>query len=163
MASLYETFQDNMVKPPPRPGKRPPMKMRKPMKNNEETEEDEMNSMVETVEEFRNNRKRRGRGRGRKDKEEFVNNVDLQEMVRRIVKYLVEGLAVGVVGMALVLRKKRGNVNFNLQARDVSVMAVTAAAVFSILDMYAPSISGSARQGAGFGLGANLVGFPVMR
>ena len=88
---------------------------------------------------------------------------DIQEMVRRLVKYLVEGLAVGVVGMALVLRKKKGNVNFNLQAREVSVMAVTAAAVFAILDMYAPSISSSARQGAGFGLGANLVGFPAMR
>ena len=80
-----------------------------------------------------------------------------------MVKYLVEGLAVGVVGMALVLRKKRGNVNWNLQARDVTVMAVTAAAVFAVLDLWAPAISGSARQGAGFGLGANLVGFPVMR
>ena len=97
--------------------------------------------------------------------EEFANigGLNLQEMVRRMVKYLVEGLAVGVVGMALVLRKKRGNVNWNLQARDVTVMAVTAAAVFAVLDMWAPAISGSARQGAGFGLGANLVGFPVMR
>ena len=97
--------------------------------------------------------------------EQFVNmgGVNLQEMIRRMVKYLVEGLAVGVVGMALVLRKKRGNVNWNLQARDVTVMAVTAAAVFAVLDMWAPAISGSARQGAGFGLGANLVGFPVMR
>ena len=97
--------------------------------------------------------------------EQFVNmgGVNLQEMIRRMVKYLAEGLAVGVVGMALVLRKKRGNVNWNLQARDVTVMAVTAAAVFAILDMYAPAISSSARQGAGFGLGANLVGFPVMR
>ena len=97
--------------------------------------------------------------------EGFANmgGLNLQEMIRRMVKYLVEGLAVGVVGMALVLRKKRGNVNWNLQARDVSVMAVTAAAVFAVLDMWAPAISGSARQGAGFGLGANLVGFPVMR
>ena len=97
--------------------------------------------------------------------EGFANmgGLNLQEMIRRMVKYLVEGLAVGVVGMALVLRKKRGNVNWNLQARDVTVMAVTAAAVFAVLDMWAPAISGSARQGAGFGLGANLVGFPVMR
>ena len=97
--------------------------------------------------------------------ETFANmgGLNLQEMIRRMVKYLVEGLAVGVVGMALVLRKKRGNVNWNLQARDVTVMAVTAAAVFAVLDMWAPAISGSARQGAGFGLGANLVGFPVMR
>ena len=101
------------------------------------------------------------------EEKELFNNMgvglNIQEMIRRMVKYLVEGLAVGVVGMALVLRKKRGNVNWNLQARDVSVMAVTAAAVFAVLDMWAPAVSGSARQGAGFGVGANLVGFPVLR
>lgn len=98
-------------------------------------------------------------------KEQMTNfgNVDLQEMVRRMTKYLIEGLAVGVVGMVLVLRKKRGNVNWNNQAMNVAVMAVTAAAVFAVLDTWAPAISGSTRQGAGFGLGANLVGFPALR
>ena len=42
-------------------------------------------------------------------------------------------------------------------------MGVTAAVVFLVLDMWAPAVSGSARQGAGFGVGANLVGFPVLR
>lgn len=83
--------------------------------------------------------------------------------VQNLVKYLVEGLAVAVVGMVLVLRKKRGKVNWNRQAIEVSVMAVTAAVVFAVLDNMAPAISDSARQGAGFGLGANLVGFPVLR
>ena len=31
---------------------------------------------------------------------------------------------------------------------------------FALLDMYAPSISNAARQGTGFGIGANLTGFP---
>ena len=40
------------------------------------------------------------------------------------------------------------------------MIAFTAACVFAILDMYAPSIGSTARQGAGFGIGATLVGFP---
>ena len=39
--------------------------------------------------------------------------------------------------------------------------ALTAAATFSILDTYVPSLAVSARTGAGFGIGANLVGFPT--
>ena len=38
----------------------------------------------------------------------------------------------------------------------------TAAATFSILDTYVPSMASQARSGAGFGIGANLVGFPKM-
>jgi hypothetical protein len=43
---------------------------------------------------------------------------------------------------------------------EVMLIALTAAATFSILDTYVPSMAGSARSGAGFGMGANLVGFP---
>ena len=62
--------------------------------------------------------------------------------------------------MVLIMGRKGKNINLENQARNVVVMAVTAGAVFAILDMYAPAISGSARQGAGFGLGARMVGFP---
>ena len=47
-----------------------------------------------------------------------------------------------------------------LSANSQRMVAITAAATFAILDMYAPSISHATRQGAGFGIGANLVGFP---
>ena len=43
---------------------------------------------------------------------------------------------------------------------NILVISLTAAATFAILDMFTPSIGGSARMGAGFGVGANLVGFP---
>ena len=43
---------------------------------------------------------------------------------------------------------------------SICIIAVTAAATFAILDMYTPDISASARMGAGFGIGGNLVGFP---
>jgi hypothetical protein len=34
--------------------------------------------------------------------------------------------------------------------------------VFAVLDVLTPGIGVTARQGAGFGIGANLVGFPRM-
>ena len=38
------------------------------------------------------------------------------------------------------------------------MIALTAAATFAILDVFIPSMGESARGGAGFGLGANLIG-----
>ena len=46
---------------------------------------------------------------------------------------------------------------------EIAFIALTAAATFSILDTYIPTIGVSARTGAGFGIGANLVGFPATR
>ncbi len=44
---------------------------------------------------------------------------------------------------------------------EVFALGVTAACVFILLDLVSPGIGVTARQGAGFGLGANLVGFPM--
>ena len=79
-------------------------------------------------------------------------SLNLQELFKRAVKYLVEGLAVAVVAY-YVPRKV-------MSLQEVATIAVTAAATFAVLDMWAPSVSSAARQGAGFGVGANLVGFP---
>ena len=48
----------------------------------------------------------------------------------------------------------------SLNLEEIGLIALTAAATFSILDTYVPSMAVSARSGAGFGMGANLVGFP---
>tara|TARA_B110000971_G_C19781346_1_gene395464 strand:- start:190 stop:474 length:285 start_codon:yes stop_codon:yes gene_type:complete len=77
---------------------------------------------------------------------------DLQEVLKRAVKYLVEGGAVAVA--AYYIPKKK------MELEEIVMIAITAAATFALLDMFAPSISSAARQGAGFGVGANLVGFP---
>jgi ABC-type Co2+ transport system permease subunit len=77
---------------------------------------------------------------------------DYQEMFTRIVKYLIEGLVVGIV--AAILPEKP------LSMDKIILLGLTAAAMFSILDLVAPSISASTRQGAGMGLGFKLVGFP---
>ena len=48
----------------------------------------------------------------------------------------------------------------SLNIEEIMLIALTAAATFSILDTYVPSMGSTARSGAGFGIGANLVGFP---
>lgn len=79
---------------------------------------------------------------------------DMGDLVMRVVKYLLEGLAVAVA--AFVLPGK------TLKFGEVAMIALVATATFAILDIYAPSVGSSARTGAGFGIGANLVGFPRM-
>lgn len=81
------------------------------------------------------------------------NVFDFGELIKRAIKYLVEGLVVAVVAL-LVPRKA-------LNAEEVIVIALTAAATFAILDVFIPSMGSSMRQGAGLGLGFNLVKFPM--
>ena len=78
--------------------------------------------------------------------------VQAMEVLKRFFKYLVEGLMVAIA--AYVFPRKKMNPD------EVLMIAVVASATFAILDMYAPTIGHTARQGAGFGIGAGLVGFP---
>ena len=75
-------------------------------------------------------------------------------VLKRFFKYVAEGLMVAIA--AYVFPKKKMNPD------EIIMIALVASATFAILDMYAPTIGVTARQGAGFGLGANLVGFPRM-
>jgi len=79
-------------------------------------------------------------------------NFTMSELVKRAVKYLIEGLMVAIV--AFVIPQKQ------LKFVEVAIIGLMAAATFSILDTFIPSMGVSARSGAGFGIGANLVGFP---
>jgi ABC-type Co2+ transport system permease subunit len=74
------------------------------------------------------------------------------ELIKRIMKYLVEGIMVAFAAYAIPKR--------SLNLEEIMFLALTAAATFSILDTYVPSVGMSTRSGAGFGIGANLVGFP---
>jgi hypothetical protein len=80
-------------------------------------------------------------------------NLDTRELCKRVIKYVLEGLMVAFA--ALVLPQK------TMKVEDVLGLALVAAATFAVLDMYAPNTAATARQGAGFGIGANLVGFPT--
>mgnify|MGYP000144436985 CR=1 FL=1 len=78
--------------------------------------------------------------------------LDIWEALTRLIKYMFEGLAVAVV--AYVLPKSK------LQSSEILVLGLSAACVFSILDLLAPAISTGARSGVGMGVGFNLIGFP---
>jgi ABC-type Co2+ transport system permease subunit len=77
---------------------------------------------------------------------------DISELVKRIIKYLVEGLMVAIAAYAIPKR--------SLNLEEIALIALTAAATFSILDTYIPAMGVSARSGAGLGVGLNLVKFP---
>jgi len=74
----------------------------------------------------------------------------MTELVKRAIKYLIEGLVVALAAFAIPQKK------INLE--EIIVIALTAAATFAILDVFIPAMGSSARGGAGFGIGANLVG-----
>jgi hypothetical protein len=82
----------------------------------------------------------------------MMHGLDVGELVKRAIKYLVEGLMVAIAAYAIPKK--------SLNMDEVALIALTAAATFSILDTYLPSMAVQARSGAGFGIGANLVGFP---
>lgn len=78
--------------------------------------------------------------------------LDLGELVRRAIKYLVEGLMVALAAYAIPKR--------SMNMDEIALIALTAAATFTILDTYLPSYAVGARNGAGMGIGFNLVNFP---
>jgi ABC-type Co2+ transport system permease subunit len=80
------------------------------------------------------------------------NMFDFGELIKRAIKYIVEGIMVAIA--AYSIPKHRLNIE------EVVIIGLTAAATFSVLDVFIPSMASSARGGAGFGIGANLVGFP---
>jgi len=84
-----------------------------------------------------------------------MNGFDVSELVKRAIKYIIEGIIVALA--AYVIPKK------SLNVEEVVVIALTAAATFSVLDVFIPSMGVSARQGAGGGLGLGLIGgLPVI-
>jgi cell division protein FtsW (lipid II flippase) len=76
--------------------------------------------------------------------------LDFYEFVKRLIKYIVLGIVIAIV--AFTIPKKTLNVE------EVTFIALSAAASFAILDVFAPSIGQAARAGAGYGIGAGIVG-----
>ena len=77
---------------------------------------------------------------------------NFSEFVKRAIKYIVEGIMVAIA--AFVIPKQKLNIE------EVVIIALSAAATFAVLDVFVPSMAASARGGAGFGIGADLVRFP---
>lgn len=80
----------------------------------------------------------------------------MTEVLRRVMKYLVEGLVVGFAAYLIAGGSKK-----RLDVDEIMMIGLTAAAVFTILDMFAPNIAIATRAGTGLGMGLNLSGFPL--
>ena len=78
-------------------------------------------------------------------------NLNLQEIVKKVIKYLVEGLILCLAAYAIPQK--------SLQFDEIAIIGLVAAATFSILDTFLPTVAENARQGAGLGVGFGLVGF----
>lgn len=81
------------------------------------------------------------------------NLINVSEIIKRVIKYLVEGLMVAIAAYAIPKR--------SLNVEEIILIALTAAATFSILDTYIPAMGVNARSGAGLGIGFNLVHWPM--
>ena len=79
-----------------------------------------------------------------------MRGLDFSELVKRAIKYIVEGIIVALA--AYVIPKQ------SLKVEEVVVIALTAAATFSVLDVFIPSMGATARQGAGAGIGLGVIG-----
>lgn len=92
------------------------------------------------------------RSNSKKIYETNIDKMDVNDLLTRIIKYVVEGVA---VALALVFIPRK-----SLPMDEILTVTIAAAAVFAILDILSPSMGVTARQGSGFGIGARLVGFP---
>lgn len=68
--------------------------------------------------------------------------------LKSLLKYFLEGVAVALAAFYI---PRRG-----MPLGEVLTIAVAAAAMFLVLDLYAPSVAAGARQGTGFAVGAQL-------
>jgi len=84
---------------------------------------------------------------------EPIYTFDVWEAVIKLLKYLIEALAVAIIAFILPETK--------LKFGEIALIALTAACVFAVFDLVSPSISSGARQGVGLGAGFRLVGFPA--
>jgi ABC-type Co2+ transport system permease subunit len=79
-----------------------------------------------------------------------MSGIDLGEFVKKIIKYLLEGLIVAIAVYAIPKK------TMNLE--EITIIGLTAAATFAVLDIFLPSVGVSAKQGLGFAIGTGLSG-----
>ena len=76
--------------------------------------------------------------------------IDISELIKRIIKYLVMGLMVSICAYAIPKR--------SLNIEEIGMLALSAAATYSILDTYLPAMGVTAVAVSGLAIGAGLVG-----
>tara|TARA_B110000914_G_C15491070_1_gene460654 strand:+ start:713 stop:988 length:276 start_codon:yes stop_codon:yes gene_type:complete len=83
-----------------------------------------------------------------------ASRVELQKKITVLLGCLIEALALVSVCLTGLCKNK-----LKLD-KSTGVLTLTIALALCVCDLYAPAMGRSLRQGAGFGVGAMLVGFP---
>jgi cell division protein FtsW (lipid II flippase) len=79
-----------------------------------------------------------------------MSNFDLGEFTKRNIKYLIEGLLISIVCFAIPQKR--------LNIEEITIISLSAASIFCVLDTFLPSIAVGAKQGIGFSIGSFLGG-----
>jgi hypothetical protein len=80
-----------------------------------------------------------------------MDTIDTRELCRRVVKYLLMGIIIAIVTVILPKQK--------LDLESVVAISLVSGATFAIIDTFIPTMSYPVQLGAGFGIGAGMVGF----
>ena len=86
--------------------------------------------------------------------QKLVKGLDLQKLANVYLNNLVEAVALLVVCASGLCQKE---VAMNKAGAKLAALVALA---LTLADLYSPEMGRSLRQGAGFGVGAMLVGFP---
>lgn len=78
-------------------------------------------------------------------------SVNVPEAIKRLLKYLAEGV---IVALALYTLPQ----NSDIHITDLITISLVAMASFSVLDVLSPTMAGYARMGAGASIGSQMVG-----
>ena len=79
-----------------------------------------------------------------------MSSFDFSELIKRAIKYIVEGIIVALAAYAIPKK--------SLNVEEVIIIALTAAATFSVLDVFIPSMGVGVRQGAALSIGTGIAG-----
>jgi hypothetical protein len=80
-----------------------------------------------------------------------MDSFNSRELCKRVVKYVLMGMVIAIC--TLVLPKSK------LDFEAVIALALVSASTFAIIDTFIPTMSYPVQLGAGFGIGAGMVGF----
>lgn len=72
--------------------------------------------------------------------------------LKNLVKYIIEGVAIAVAAFLIP--------NRNSSLKEVAIIGLVAALTFFVLDTFSPATGDHSRQGAGLGIGYNLIASP---
>jgi hypothetical protein len=79
-------------------------------------------------------------------------NIDYANVLERILKYLIEGIAIALVCYFTT----------ELHTEKIIIISITGACCFALLDIYSPRTGEGFRFGLGLGASSNIIGFKIL-